>query len=241
MFIMALGFLTIFVPLQIFLGDQHGLNTLEHQPAKLAAIEGLWETSSPAPLTLFAIPNQKEERNDYAIEVPVLGSLLLTHSATGEVRGLKEWPTDQRPPVGVVFFAFRIMVGIGFLMFGVIIVGWFLAYRRRIYETQWYLRLCQWMIPAGFIAVLAGWTVTEVGRQPWTIYGLMRTAHSVSPSLTGNDVFLSLVAYMAVYLIMYPAGFAVMLQMVRNGSNNEKDNQPMVALQHSAAFDTQQE
>jgi cytochrome bd ubiquinol oxidase subunit I len=218
---MALGFLLIFVPLQIFLGDQHGLNTREYQPAKLAAMEGRWDSASPAPLTLFAIPDQKNERNLLSVEVPYLGSLILTHSLNGEVRGLKEWPADQRPPVWPVFFAFRIMVGIGFLMLGIIIVGWFLRFRGTLFESDWFLRICIWAAPVGFIAVLAGWTTTEVGRQPWTIYGLFRTSDSVTPSLTGPDVLLSLMAYMAAYLIMFPAGLYVMLRILREGPTGQ--------------------
>ena len=232
MLLMALGFLSIFVPLQIILGDAHGLNTREHQPAKLAALEGLWDSSSPAPLTLFAIPNQAAERNDYAIEIPYLGSLLLTHSLTGEVKGLKEWPADQRPPVWVVFTAFRVMVGIGLIMLLVVVLGWWQVSRRRLFECAWYLRLCQWIAPCGFIAVLAGWTVTEVGRQPWTIYGFMRTAHSTSPSITGPDVLWSLLAYMVVYLIMFPAGLVVMLRIVQDG--------PIIATHDAGQVEGQQ-
>jgi cytochrome bd ubiquinol oxidase subunit I len=116
-----------------------------------------------------------------------------------------------------VFFAFRLMVGIGFAMLGVVALGWWLFLRRRLFETVWYLRLCQCAAPLGFVAVLAGWTVTEVGRQPWTVYGLLRTAQSVTPSLTGTDVAWSLLAYMAVYLTMYPAGIAVMARIIRQG------------------------
>ena len=217
MMAMALGFLTLFVPLQIALGDMQGLNTREYQPAKLAAMEGRWTTASPAPLTLFGIPDQRAQRTDDAIEIPYLGSLILTHSLTGEVRGLKEWPRDEQPPVWPVFFAFRLMVGIGFAMLGVVALGWWLCLRRRLFETVWFLRLCQCAAPLGFVAVLAGWTVTEVGRQPWTVYGLLRTAQSVTPSLTGTDVAWSLLAYMAVYLTMYPAGIAVMARIIRQG------------------------
>jgi cytochrome d ubiquinol oxidase subunit I len=214
---MALGFLMLVVPLQIFLGDLHGLNTRDYQPAKLAAMEGRWETAAPAPLTLFAIPDQQAERNDYAIDIPHLGSLIVTHSWDGAIRGLKDWPPDERPPVWPVFFAFRIMVGIGFFMLGVVALGGILWSSDRLFETTWFLRLCQWVSPLGFVAVIAGWTTTEVGRQPWTIYGLMRTAQSVSPSLTGADVLWSLLAYMVVYLIMFPAGVAVMARIVREG------------------------
>lgn len=217
MVMMALGFLAIFVPLQMVLGDQQGLNTREYQPAKLAAIEGRWEDAAPAPLTLFAIPEQDQERDAYAIDIPVIGSLILTHSLNGEVKGLKDWPANERPPVLPVFFAFRIMVGIAFIMLGMVVLGWYLHFKRRLFHTNWYLHLCQYTGCLGFIAVLAGWCVTEVGRQPWTIYGLMRTADSVSPSLTGGDVLGSLIAYMLVYLLMYPFGIAVMARMVRQG------------------------
>jgi cytochrome d ubiquinol oxidase subunit I len=229
--LMALSFLAIFVPLQFVLGDLHGLNTREYQPAKLAAMEGRWDTASTAPLTLFAIPNQKAARNDYDVEVPYLGSLILTHSLTGAVRGLKDWPADERPPVWPVFFAFRIMVGIAFIMLGVVVLGWFLRLRGRLFESRWFLRLCQWTAPVGFVAVLAGWTVTEVGRQPWTVYGMLRTADSVSPSLRGADVMGSLLLYMVVYLILYPAGVAVMAAMVRSGPARDEMPPPIAGQQ----------
>ena len=217
MVMMALGFLTLFVPLQMILGDLHGQNTREYQPAKLAAVEGIWETAAPASLNLFALPDQREARNHYAIEIPYLGSLILTHSLHGKVRGLKEWPVDQRPPVWPVFFAFRVMVGIGIIMLCVVLIGWWLRFRGALFESVWFLRLCQWVAPLDFVAVLAGWTVAEVGRQPWTVYGLLRTAASVTPSLTTGDVTGSLLAYVTLYLIMYPAGLAVMARLVRQG------------------------
>jgi cytochrome d ubiquinol oxidase subunit I len=226
---MALGFLTVFVPLQIGFGDMQGLNTLKYQPAKIAAIEGRWDTVTPAPLTLFGIPEQKAERNAYAVDIPYLGNLILTHSLTRTIHGLKEWPADQRPPVLPVFFAFRIMVGIGFTMLGVLILGWLLMWRRRLFDTGWYLLLCQWVAPLGFVAVLAGWTTTEVGRQPWTIYGLLRTADSVSPSLTGNDVLISFCGYMVVYLLMFPAGIYLMASIVASGPNDQPEQRPVVA------------
>jgi cytochrome d ubiquinol oxidase subunit I len=214
---MALGFLAIFVPLQIALGDLHGLNTLEHQPAKLAAMEGLWDGGTGVPASLFAIPNQAEERNEHELAIPKLGSLYLTHSWDGAVKGLKDFPPDERPPVIVVYFAFRVMVGLGLLMLAIVAVGWLLRWSGRLYDSAWYLKIVQWTMPIGFIAVLAGWTTTEVGRQPWTVYGLMRTHDSVTPSLTGTDVLLSFALYMAVYLLVYPTGIAFMLRIVRNG------------------------
>ncbi|HEX5452475.1 MAG TPA: cytochrome ubiquinol oxidase subunit I [Stellaceae bacterium] len=214
---MALNLLIVLVPLQIYLGDLHGDNTYAYQPVKVAAMEGLWDTAGPMPWAVFAIPLQDEQRNIYELHIPHLGSLLLDHSWNGTVKGLKEWPRDQQPPVWPVFFAFRIMVGIGLLMLLVAIVGWALRLAGRLYDTGWFLVLCQWFAPAGFIAVLMGWTVTEVGRQPWTVYGLLRTADSVTPSLTGGDVLASLLLYGIVYLVMYPAGIAYMAGIVRNG------------------------
>ncbi len=217
MFSMTLWLLSVLVPLQVLLGDLHGLNTLEHQPAKLAAIEAHWETTSRAPLVLFAIPDEINETNRYSVEIPALGSLILAHDANAVIKGLKDWPPHDRPPVAIPFFAFRIMVGIGVIMFGVVVVSWWLRFRGCLMETLWFLRACQWMTPLGFVAVLAGWITTEVGRQPWTVYGLLRTGDSVSPSLTGRDVMISLVGYVVAYLIMFPAGVWIMLRLVRRG------------------------
>jgi cytochrome d ubiquinol oxidase subunit I len=214
---MTLWLLSVLVPLQMLIGDQHGLNTREHQPAKLAAIEARWDTERRVPLTLFAIPSDKAESNSFAIEVPWLGSLILTHDLDGEVKGLKDFPADQRPPVAIPFFAFRIMVGCAVLMLGLVLLGGWLRWRGRLYDTPLFLGLAQFTAPLGFVAVIAGWCVTEVGRQPWTVYGLLRTAESVSPSLTGYDVVISLAGYMLVYLLIYPWGLLLMLRIVRKG------------------------
>ena len=214
---MALWFLVIFLPLQMVLGDQHGLNTERYQPAKLAAIEGLWDTGEGVPASLIGWPDMQAERNRYEIALPHLGSLYLTHSWDGKVVGLKDFPPDQRPPVPVVYFAFRIMVGIALVMALVVIAGLVLLRKRVVDSTAWYLRLCQFTAPLGFFAVIAGWTTTEVGRQPWTIYGLLRTADSVTPALTGVDVLLSLLLYVLVYLIIFPTGVVMMLRIVRGG------------------------
>ena len=228
---LALCFLAIFVPLQIVLGDAHGLNTLEHQPAKLAAIEGLWDGGQGVPASIIGWPDQSAERNLDEIAIPKLGSLYLTHSWNGAVKGLKDFPADQRPPVAIVYFAFRIMVGIGLAMLGMVALGLFLLARKRLDQTQWYLRLCEFTICLGFLAVIAGWTTTEVGRQPWTIYGLMRTADSVSPSLTGANVLLSLLLYVVVYLVIYPVGVSVMFGIVRRGPS-ASDEAPLIASGH---------
>src|SRR5215472_6410908 len=214
---MALDLLIVIVPLQIFFGDQHGLNTLEYQPAKVAAIEGRYDTVQPTPLTLFGIPDDAAATMRNAVEIPYLGSPILTHSWDRPIRGLKEWPPDQRPPVGPPFFGFRIMVGIGVILLIVVIAGQVLQLRGRLWESVWFLRLCQWTAPLGFLAVIAGWITTEVGRQPWTVYGVLRTADSVSPSLTGANVAWSLVFYIIVYLIMFPTGIAFMAGLVRGG------------------------
>ncbi len=217
---MALDLLIVLVPLQMVLGDLHGLNTLHYQPAKLAAIEGRYDTEKPTPLTLFGIPDDKTATMHDAIEIPRLGSLILMHSWDGVVKGLKEWPVDERPPVGPPFFAFRIMVAIAFVMLFVVIAGQVMRLGGRVYRSVWFLRLCQWTAPLGFIAVIAGWTTTEVGRQPWTVYGLLRTADSVSPSLTGTDVAISLAFYVVVYLIMFPTGIAFMAGLVHRGPHD---------------------
>jgi cytochrome bd ubiquinol oxidase subunit I len=218
---MALDLLILLVPLQIFLGDQQGLNTLEYQPAKIAAIEGRYDTAQPTPLTLFGVPDDAAANMRYAIEVPDLGSLILTHTWNGAIKGLKEWPANERPPVGPPFFAFRIMVGCGLIMLFVAAAGQVLRWRGRIWDSVWFLRLCQLVAPLGFVAVIAGWTTTEVGRQPWTVYGLLRTADSVTPSLTGTDVTLSLAFYIVVYLIMFPTGIAFMAGLVRRGPQQD--------------------
>ncbi len=223
----TLWLLTILVPLQILIGDQHGLNTLEHQPAKLAAIEANWETQARAPWTIIAWPDAEAEVNRFAIEIPLAGSLILTHDVDGVVPGLKDVPRDQRPPVAIPFFAFRIMLGIGMLFLLMIVVALWLRYRRRLYDSVYFLKACVGIAPLGFVAVIAGWTMAEVGRQPWTVYGLLRTADSVTPSLTGFDVLVSLVGYMAAYLVIFPAGVFFMWRVVNHGPV-ESDETPAV-------------
>jgi cytochrome d ubiquinol oxidase subunit I len=222
---MALNLLIVLVPVQMVLGDLHGLNTRHYQPAKLAAIEGRYETAAPAPLTLIGIPDDATGTMRYPVEIPALGSLLLTHSWTGEIKGRNSFPPDQRPPTAVPFFGFRIMVGIAVIMLIVAAAGQILRLRGRLDGAGWFLRLCEWTAPLGFLAVLAGWMTTEVGRQPWTVYGLLRTAQSVTPSLTALDVTISLGLYVLVYLIMFPTGIAFMAGIVRRGAG-EANVQP---------------
>jgi cytochrome bd ubiquinol oxidase subunit I len=213
----TLTLLAVLVPLQILLGDMHGLNTLKYQPAKLAAIEAHWTREARAPLTLFAIPDQASETNRASIEVPLLGSLILTHDVNGVVPGLKDFPARDRAPVIVPFFTFRIMVGLGLVMLALVAMGWALRFAGRLFGSDWFLKTLIWTGPIGFLAVLAGWTTTEVGRQPWTVYGLLRTADSVTPSLTGTDVLISLLGYAVVYLIVYPVGVWFMARAILRG------------------------
>ncbi|KTD62378.1 cytochrome ubiquinol oxidase subunit I [Legionella shakespearei] len=232
---MTFWLLTLLVPLQIVLGDLHGLNTLKYQPAKLAAIEAHWEPEKRAPLILFALPDEKNEMNRAVIEIPLLGSLILTHELNGEVPGLKQWPANERPPVAIPFFSFRIMVGLGIIMLVLIAISLWLRIRRRLYDTPWFLRTCQFAAPLGFLAVLAGWATTEVGRQPWTVYGLLRTSDSVTPSLTGSDVLLSLLGYIVVYLIIFPVGAFLMARIVRKGFAEPEDIElPIEGGQHAS-------
>ena len=225
------------VPLQMILGDAHGQNTRRYQPAKLAAIEADWETGSRIPLILFAIPDQKNATNHFAIEVPVLGSLILTHDPNGTVRGLKEWPADQRATVIFPFFAFRIMVALGVVMLAIVLTGTVLRFGGRLWRSDWFLRICRWTAPIGFFAVLAGWTTTETGRQPWTVYGLLRTADSVTPSLSTADVAISFAGYAAVYLLMFPAGFLIMRRLIRAGTGAPEAEPPVEAGRPSHPVD----
>jgi cytochrome d ubiquinol oxidase subunit I len=234
---LALWFLAIFVPAQVLIGDLHGLNTLAYQPAKLAAIEGLWDGGSGVAASIVGWPDESAERNLGEIAIPRLGSLYLTHSWDGAVKGLKDFPADQRPPVAIVYFTFRIMVAIALLMLLVVAAGFWLMARGGLDQAAWYLRLCQLTSCLGFIAVIAGWTTTEVGRQPWTVYGLMRTADSVSPSLAGSDVVLSLLLYVAVYLIIYPVGLYTMLRVVWRGPAARVASEPIAAGRHMAPIE----
>jgi len=203
-FSMAMWMALVLTPTQIFLGDMHGRNTLVHQPTKLAAMEGLWDTTRGAPMTLIAWPDMEEERNLFAIEVPHVASLYLTHSWDGEVQGLKAVPREDRPYVPLVFFAFRIMAGIGMILLATAVTGAVLRWRRQLYDTRWFLILAMATAPLGFIAVLAGWTTTETGRQPWVVYGLLRTADAVAP-VTAPAVTLSLAIFFVLYNLLLAA------------------------------------
>jgi cytochrome d ubiquinol oxidase subunit I len=214
---MALGFLAIVVPAQMIAGHEHGANVYEHQPVKLAAMEGHWETyDDNAPLVLIGFPNEQTESNDYALSMPKVGSLIVTGSFDGKIRGLKEWPASERPPVGWVFWSFRVMVGLGMIMLFVGLVGAVLVWRRKVEKQRWFLHLCVAAGPAGFIAVIAGWFTAEIGRQPYTVYGLLRTVDSVSP-VTAGAVGTSLIVFIFAYSIVFAAGMYYILKLAQRG------------------------
>ena len=214
MFSMAMWMALIVAPLQVVAGDLHGLNTLEHQPAKIAAIEGHWEARQQgAPLILFGLPDDAAEETRYRVEIPKLGSLILTHEWDGEVQGLKAWPRQERPRSAIVFWSFRIMVALGFAMVGIGLWSLLMRLRRRLYDAAWLHRCAVAMGPAGFGAVLAGWITTEVGRQPWTVYGLLSTAQSASP-LEVPAVGTSLVAFILVYFAVFGSGTFYLLRLM---------------------------
>ena len=211
---MAITTAAILMPIQIVLGDLHGLNTMQHQPAKLAAMEGIWETGSGVPAVLFAIPDQKTQSNLYEISIPKLASFYLTHHWDGEVKGLKDFP-NQIPPVAPVFFAFRIMVGVGVLM---LLVSW-LA-RWQIYKTQdikpWMAKVLVGMTFSGWIAVVAGWYVTEIGRQPYIVTGVLTTAEAAT-TISGGIVLSSLLMYLFLYISLIIAYIGVVFYLAREG------------------------
>jgi cytochrome bd ubiquinol oxidase subunit I len=213
---MAMWFAAIFAPVQIVLGDLHGLNVLEEQPTKLAAIEGNWETRAGAPLVLFAWPDDEAETNHYELAIPQLGSLILRHEWGGVVPGLKEVPPQDRPPVWPVFWSFRIMVAIGFAMLGLGLWSLWLRWKGGLYENRWFLRATMAMTPSGFGAVLFGWFTAEIGRQPYVVYGLLRTADAVSP-VARNAVAGSLITFVIVYAVVFGFGSYYLAKLLRKG------------------------
>ncbi len=214
MFSMAMWMLTLVAPLQIFLGDAHGLNTLEHQPQKVMAMEGHFQSHEHgAPLILFGLPDQDAQRVDYAIEVPKASSLILKHDLNAPLAGLDTIPRVEQPPVAIVFWSFRIMVGLGFLMAGLGLLSLVARFAKRLYDWPLLHRFALVMGPAGFVAVIAGWVTTEVGRQPYTVYRLLRTADSVSP-LAAPAVTASLVAFVLVYFAVFGIGAWYILKLM---------------------------
>jgi cytochrome d ubiquinol oxidase subunit I len=234
MFSMAMWMAALVAPLQILAGDTQGLNTLEHQPLKVLAMEGDYEPSPDgAPLILFGLPSDTDDSVHDRLEIPKVGSLILRHDLHASLPGLKDFPRDKWPPVPVVFWSFRIMVGLGLAIFGLGL--WSLVARacRRLYDWRWLHRAAVLMGPAGFLAVIAGWVTTEVGRQPYTVYGQLLTVDSQSP-LAAPAVATSLVVFVVVYFTVFGAGTGYLLKMMGRPPMQREDDLPRTP--HHAGF-----
>jgi cytochrome d ubiquinol oxidase subunit I len=247
---MGLWMILIVAPLQAVIGDQHGLNTLKHQPAKIAAIEGHWEhpASGGVPLTLFGWPDMEREETRFKIDIPHLGSLILTHSLEGRVPALKDFPPEDRPNSTIVFWSFRIMVGLGLLMIGLGVWSAWLRWRGRLWQSRPFLHFALWMGPSGVIAILAGWYTTEIGRQPWVVYGLMRTADA-SSNHGVVQLSITLVLFILVYTAVFGTGIGYLFRLIRRGPQAGEgdqlehggpghDRQPMRPLSASSETNT---
>jgi cytochrome d ubiquinol oxidase subunit I len=213
---MAIGLLVILAPLQLFIGDQHGLNTLKHQPIKVAAMEGHWDGSKPGDFHIFAWPDEANERNLFEISIPRGSSIILTHRIDGLFPGLTSVPASERPPVKNVFFAFRIMLYIGFFMIAASLFGAFLWWRGTLFETRWFLRILSMSWWTGFVAVIAGWVVTESGRQPWLVYGIQRTADAISP-VPSASILGTLALFVFAYGIVFWMGIYYINRLIAKG------------------------
>jgi cytochrome d ubiquinol oxidase subunit I len=219
---MALWFAAIFVPIQIIIGDLHGLGVLKYQPTKLAAIEGNWDRMANMPLRLFAIPDEEAETNHYEIAIPKIGSWVLTHAFDGVVPGLKDVPPNERPPVWPVFFSFRIMVGLGFAMLGLGLWSLYMRWKGTLFSNRLFLTATMIMTPSGFGAILFGWFTAEIGRQPYVVYGHLRTADAVSP-ITAGAVSASLATFVVVYAFVFGFGSYYLAKLLRRGPDPVED------------------
>ena len=213
---MGLGMVAVLAPLQLLIGDAHGLNTAEYQPVKVAAMEGHWDGSKPGDLVLFAWPDDKAEMNHFEIAIPNMASFIITHDINGLFKGLKDFKPEERPPVAPVFFAFRIMVGIGMAMIAIGFIGAFLWWRRSLFESGWYLRPLTYAWPLGFIAILAGWWVTETGLQPYVVYGVLKTVDAVSAVAFGA-VLTSLILFVLIYSSVFSMGILYINKLIDKG------------------------
>lgn len=229
---MALWTILALAPVQIVVGHFHAEHTLKVQPQKLAAIEGSWTRPTQGagePMRLFAVPDMTERRNHWEVAIPRLGSLYLHYNLTGTIAALDEFAPQDIPPVPMVFFAFRLMVGLGLLMAGQGVMGWILRRRQRLCASRWMLRSCVLMAPSGFLAMLCGWIVTEVGRQPFTVYGVLRTADSVS-AVSRQQVIASAGSILVFYLVLFGIGLWVLLRILRTPPHKDEPGpQPTLA------------
>ena len=226
---MGLGMVILLTPIQILVGDMHGINTAEHQPAKIAAIEAHWDGSHPAGLVLFAWPDSATETNRAEIAIPKLGSLIIKHDPNALFRGLKDFAARDRPPVLPLFVMFRVMVGLGVLMLLVGACGAVLWWRGKLFETRWFLQPVRFVWPLGFLAILAGWMVTEIGRQPWLAYGILRTADASSP-ISVATVAVSLVLFVLVYCVVFSMGIMYIGDMIRKGPDTTLATAPQAGV-----------
>jgi cytochrome d ubiquinol oxidase subunit I len=231
---MAIGLLIILAPLQVLLGDLHGLNTLKHQPTKVAAMEAHWDSSKPGDFHIFAWPDEKAETNHFAISIPRGSSLVLTHDPNGLFPGLKDVKPTDRPPVIPVFFAFRIMIAIGFFMPAAVLLGALLWWRGALFSTRWYLRVMAQTWWLGFVAVIAGWVTTETGRQPWIVYGIMRTADATSPVI-GSAIAVTFALFIVVYGIVFSAGIYFINRLIAKGLDAADEEPPDLSVGRTLA------
>ncbi|RXF74047.1 cytochrome ubiquinol oxidase subunit I [Hansschlegelia zhihuaiae] len=213
---MAIGMILVVAPLQAFIGDAHGLNTLEHQPAKVAAMEGHWDGSEPVALSLIAWPNAETERNDFDLAIPHLSGLILTHDWDGRIKGLLDFPKEERPPLIGVYFGFRLMVAIGLLFIVTGVVGAYLWWRDEIWEARWFQHGASFLWPLGFVAILSGWIVTEQGRQPWVVHGVLKTVDAASP-VSAASLAVSLALFVAVYCVVFSMGVYYINRLINRG------------------------
>lgn len=222
---MAVIMAALVAPTQLFVGHMHGENTMHHQPAKVAAMEGNWDHTTNAPLYLFGWPDQKAEETKYGVTIPGGASWVLTGDVNGEIPNLKSFAPEDRPPVAWVFWSFRVMVGLGMLMILIGAVSAVQYFRGKLFESRWLHGWWMLMMPSGFVALLAGWFVTEIGRQPWTAYGVIRTAESVSPAILGPQVAWSLLAFVVMYTFVFGAGSYYILKLIGKGipAANDKE------------------
>lgn len=218
---LSVFFIAVMVPLQIFIGDSQGLNTRKYQPKKIAAIEAVWKTEKGVGLTIFGWPNQKKMKTEYAIKIPYLASIILTHSIDGELQGMNEWDKNDIPPVAPVFFGFRVMVGIGLLMLLTAFIGIYKFFRGTLFLSTTFHKWTIFMSPLGFVAILAGWYVTEIGRQPYVVYNLLRTSDVVSP-VAAHNVLFSLILFVISYFFMLSFGLYYSFKTIKKGINTSE-------------------
>jgi len=222
---MAVGMIAVMAPLQLFIGDQHGLNTLAHQPIKVAAMEAHWDGSKPGDFHIFAWPDEKAERNWFEISIPRGSSLVLRHDPNGLFPGLTSVPPQDRPPLLTVFFGFRIMLAVGFFMIAAALYGAWLMWRKTLFDTRWYQYVVAntWWI--GFVAVIAGWIVTETGRQPWVVYGIQRTADATSP-VPSSSLATTLALFVLVYGVVFSVGIYYINRLIAKGPQARDEPPP---------------